>query len=101
VPAGCQAAAGASSAQYNRTSNPERTTRPTLQHQAPHTCTQAVEDADADAFTGHVAEFDRCLEYLSLQLKIRNDCDSMSRLDKWRTTLLLTIKKKIGEQDFS
>jgi hypothetical protein len=27
--------------------------------------------------------------------------DSMSRLDKWRTTLLLTIKKKIGEQDFS
>ena len=45
---------------------------------------QAVEDADADAFTGHVAEF-----------------DSMSRLDKWRTTLLLTIKKKIGEQDFS
>lgn len=45
---------------------------------------QAVEDADADAFTSHVAEF-----------------DSMSRLDKWRTTLLLTIKKKIGEQDFS
>jgi hypothetical protein len=39
--------------------------------------------------------------YGFLQPKNCNDCDSMSRLDKWRTTLLLTIKKKIGEQDFS
>jgi len=36
-----------------------------------------------------------------LQPQTPNHFRSMSRLDKWRTTLLLTIKKKIGEQDFS
>jgi hypothetical protein len=64
---------------------------------------QAVEDADADAFTSHVAEFDRFVETLPIYLQPQtpNYFRSMSRLDKWRTTLLLTIKKKIGEQDFS
>jgi hypothetical protein len=39
--------------------------------------------------------------FLCLQQRNADGSDSMSRLDKWRTTLLLTIKKKIGEQDFS
>ena len=41
-------------------------------------CARAMEDGDGDAFSRAVAEF-----------------DSMSRLDAWKTTVLLKAKKRI------
>ena len=43
--------------------------------------TDAMEEGDQDKFTGVIQEF-----------------DSMSRLDPWKTTLLLRAKKKIVKQ---
>jgi len=44
--------------------------------------TEAFESADIDKFTDAIAEF-----------------DSMTRLDQWKTTLLLRSKKRIQARD--
>lgn len=44
----------------------------------------ACEEGDVDKFTNTVAEF-----------------DNMTRLDGWKTTLLLRVKKRIPEEDFT
>lgn len=44
----------------------------------------ACEEGDTEKFTNSVAEF-----------------DSMTRLDPWKTTLLLRVKKRIPEEDFT
>ncbi|KAK9801974.1 hypothetical protein WJX73_004688, partial [Symbiochloris irregularis] len=44
----------------------------------------SVEEGDTDKFTNTVAEF-----------------DSMTRLDPWKTTLLLRVKKGIHDEDFT
>jgi alpha-soluble NSF attachment protein len=41
----------------------------------------ACEAGDGEAFTGHVVEFDK-----------------MTKLDAWKTTILLRIKKEIAEE---
>ncbi|KAJ3102614.1 hypothetical protein HDU97_000398 [Phlyctochytrium planicorne] len=45
---------------------------------------EAVEAGDVEAFTGLVVDFDR-----------------LTKLDSWKTTLLLTIKKSINEEDLT
>jgi alpha-soluble NSF attachment protein len=42
---------------------------------------EAVEAGDAGVFTRHVSDFDR-----------------MTKLDSWKTTILLRIKKQIAEE---
>ena len=44
----------------------------------------ACEEGDVEKFTNVVAEF-----------------DSMTRLDGWKTALLLKVKKRIPEEDFT
>ena len=43
---------------------------------------EAVEGGDVEAYTNAVVEFDR-----------------MTKLDSWKTTLLLRVKKSIGEDE--
>ena len=44
----------------------------------------ACEEGDTEKFTNAVAEF-----------------DNMTRLDAWKSTLLLRVKKRIPEEDFT
>ena len=44
--------------------------------------TQEIENQDVEAFTEAVKQY-----------------DSISRLDSWHTTLLLKVKKQLGESD--
>lgn len=44
--------------------------------------TNAVNDGDVEAFTAHVVEYDQ-----------------VTKLDNWKTDILLRIKKYIGEGD--
>ena len=46
------------------------------------TLTQEIENQDVEAFTEAVKQY-----------------DSISRLDSWHTTLLLKVKKQLGESD--
>lgn len=63
--------------------------------------TEAFDAGDAEGFTAHVAEFDRCAHSFPLSHRARADSSrrpSLTRLDNWKTSLLLTIKRGIAEE---
>lgn len=66
--------------------------------------TEAFEQGDSEMFTGAVAEFDRCvvipLLYLFASMADPR-CETINRLtklDNWKTGILLAIKRQIAEE---